>query len=53
MRQTAIRMPEHQFMGLHRIAKQEGRKMSSVLRHAVQLYIEAYQDQHPTEEPHK
>ena len=46
MRQTAIRMPESYFDGIEEIAKNEERKPASVIRHAVRLYLEAYQEAH-------
>ena len=45
MAQTCIRLPEDQLAGLREIANSEERNVSSVMRHAIRLYLEAYAEQ--------
>lgn len=46
MKQTAIRLPEYQFVGLREVAQREGRNVSAVIRLAVRLYLEVYAEEH-------
>lgn len=45
MKQTAIRLPEYQFVGLRQVAQRENRNVSAVIRQAIRIYLEAYQEQ--------
>jgi predicted transcriptional regulator len=45
MLQTSIRLPEYQMVGLKKIAIAEDRNTSSVIRHAIRLFLEAHEEQ--------
>lgn len=44
MAQIALRLPESMLDGIKMVAEKEERTYSSVLRHAIRLYLEAYEN---------